>query len=211
MNMSQAPFRTYLLSKQAEHPGLTDKGLLISPINCFGHSSMHTNGRLSFRSWVYNIKDILHPGYKLCIRFRGNTSFPVLPRFKFVFFNVCRMVSRDTCLASVCSRVTQASSNNRKDHRAQPSGAGPHTKDAGPAASLQGRSQTLLHKPQPQFLAPSSMHPNPVGDYLIGIPFVGKQQCLRPFAFLGAVFPLVDNFMKHFLFIFRERYPVFFL
>jgi hypothetical protein len=40
------------------------------------------------------------------------------------------------------------------------------------------------------------MHPDPVGGRLIGIPFGGKQQCLRPFTFLGAVFPLVDDFME---------------
>jgi hypothetical protein len=69
----------------------------------------------------------------------------------------------------------------------------------------------LLRKPLPQALDPPPVHPCPVSGYLIGIPFTGEQQGLRPFAFLGAVFPLVDNFMKRFLFIFRERYPVFFL
>jgi hypothetical protein len=53
------------------------------------------------------------------------------------------------------------------------------------------------------------MHPDPVGGHLIGTPFVGKQQCLCPFAFLGAVFPLVDDVMEFFFFFFRERYPIF--
>jgi hypothetical protein len=69
----------------------------------------------------------------------------------------------------------------------------------------------FFHKPLPQFLDPPTVHPCPVGGHLIGIPSISEQQCLCPFAFLGAVFPFVDNFVQRLLFIFGERYLVFLL
>jgi hypothetical protein len=74
---------------------------------------------------------------------------------------------------------------------------------------FKGTLKPFFHKPLPQFLYPPPMYPCPAGGSLIGIPFIGEQQCLCPFAFLGAVFPIVDNFMEYLFFIFRERYPVF--
>jgi hypothetical protein len=45
------------------------------------------------------------------------------------------MVSRDTALASVCSRVTRVSTNNCMALRAQPSALGPHTSAISRASS----------------------------------------------------------------------------
>jgi hypothetical protein len=80
-----------------------------------------------------------------------------------------------------------------------------------PQLPFQGALKPFFHKPLPQFLDPPAVHPYPVSGYIIGIPFIGEQQGLCPFTFLGAVFPLVDNFMEYLFFVFRECYPVFLL
>jgi hypothetical protein len=55
------------------------------------------------------------------------------------------------------------------------------------------------------------MHPDPVRYHFIGISFMGKEQCLCPFAFLGPLFSPVHDVMKQFFFILRQRYFVFLL
>jgi hypothetical protein len=80
-----------------------------------------------------------------------------------------------------------------------------------PWLPFQGTLKPFFHKPLPQFLYPPPVHPYPVSGHIIGIPFFGEQQGLCSFTFLGAVFPLVDDFMEYLFFVFRERHPVFLL
>jgi hypothetical protein len=80
-----------------------------------------------------------------------------------------------------------------------------------PRLPFQGALKPFFRKPLPQFLYPPPAHPCPVSGYIIGMPFVGGQQGLCPFTFLGAMFPLVDDFMEYLFFIFRERHTVFLL
>jgi hypothetical protein len=77
-----------------------------------------------------------------------------------------------------------------------------------PRLPCKGALKPLFHKPLPQIFYPPPVHPYPTGDQYT---FIGEQQGLRPFTFLSAVFPFVDNLMERVLFLFRERYFVFFL
>jgi hypothetical protein len=55
------------------------------------------------------------------------------------------------------------------------------------------------------------MHACPFRYCFIGIPFVGKELRLSPLAFLGPMFPLIDDVMKELFLILCHRYPVYLL
>jgi hypothetical protein len=143
MNISQVPFRTYSASKHAGRPGLTGNGALVSPVNCLGHSSIQTNGRIPSRSRVYTSRISSVPAANSAFAFGGMHHFRLCPGLKASFFNVRRMVSRDTVLASVYSSVTRVFSNNRKPRWTHPSGAGPHTSTTNRASSSPVRDRGL--------------------------------------------------------------------
>jgi hypothetical protein len=58
---------------------------------------------------------------------------------------------------------------------------------------------------------PSDRQANPFRYFFIGIPFVGKEQRLIPFAFFGSVFPPFDDILKKMFFILCQSYPVYLL
>ena len=73
-----------------------------------------------------NITYIFHQRYEFSVLIRRDAPFLSTPEFKFVFFNVFRIVSRDTLFVSVWARVFHLSSNSRNVHRTLPSGFGSH-------------------------------------------------------------------------------------
>jgi hypothetical protein len=77
--------------------------------------------------------------------------------------------------------------------------------------SLNGYLESILHKPLPQGFYGPPVHACPLRYHFIGISLVGKQQRLRPPAFLGPVFAPAENIMKQFLLIRSQRYQISFL
>jgi hypothetical protein len=56
-----------------------------------------------------------------------------------------------------------------------------------------------------------AMHAHPLRYLFVGAAFIGKEQCLCPFPFLGPMFSPVDNVAKKIFFILGQRYLVFLL
>jgi hypothetical protein len=59
-----------------------------------------------------------------------------------------------------------------------------------PGLSFKAYLKPILHKPLPHIGCPAQTHADPFGYFFIGMPFVGKEQGLSPFAFLGSLWSL---------------------
>jgi hypothetical protein len=67
-----------------------------------------------------------------------------------------------------------------------------------PRFSLKGYFKTVFNKALPQLFNTPPAHPGSFGYLFICEVIVGKQQCLRSFAFFCTVFASIDNPAEYF-------------